>query len=549
MTSPLNLADLLPDDVSVGQLGHEKWHDYLHQSVKAMKNLLVTLDDAAVKKTGDQTIDGTKTFTSPVVGVAPTQNAHLSTKLYVDQGLSGKTNTGHTHIIANITSLQSTLDLKAPLDNPTFTGTVGGITKSMVGLANADNTADTAKPVSTLQQTALNGKLSLTGGTLTGILDSTSYAIFRGAFAESQGNAGVYIGTLDTPRIQFAGQGTQSTNWQIDNYNGQFRWYQPGAVHMTLQSGYLDIKNKTIDNVVNPTTSQQAATKSYVDTSISTGVVKTTTDQTIAGVKSFTSAPKLKSTSTAGYAWVATGSDGSGDWSAIVNAPGGTVPWANITGRPSTFTPEAHVHAITDVTSLSSTLSGKVDTNRTVTAGTGLTGGGDLSANRTFAVVYGTTASSAAQGNDSRLSDTRIPTDLSVTTAKIADANITLPKLATTAKPYDISFVQSLDTRAVGYGEMVYGVLINKSITLTSIHYRLGTADASGTTTAQIYTATTADGAKTAVAGTSGTAAVNPTPITGSVSIAAGTYLFVYTSAIGTTPGKGLIAEIQAYLT
>lgn len=43
----------------------------------------------------------------------------------------------------------------APLANPTFTGTVNGITKAMVGLPNVDNTADSAKPVSTAQATAI----------------------------------------------------------------------------------------------------------------------------------------------------------------------------------------------------------------------------------------------------------------------------------------------------------------------------------------------------------------------------------------------------------
>ena len=46
----------------------------------------------------------------------------------------------------------------------------------------------------------------------------------------------------------------------------------------------------------------------------------------------------------------------------------------------------------------------------TMTAGTGLTGGGDLSASRTFAVSYGSTASTACEGNDARLSDARTPT-------------------------------------------------------------------------------------------------------------------------------------------
>jgi hypothetical protein len=63
---------------------------------------------------------------------------------------------------------QAALDLKAPLASPTFTGTVGGITKSMVGLGNVDNTSDALKPVSTAQQTALNLKADLASATLTG---------------------------------------------------------------------------------------------------------------------------------------------------------------------------------------------------------------------------------------------------------------------------------------------------------------------------------------------------------------------------------------------
>jgi hypothetical protein len=47
---------------------------------------------------------------------------------------------------------------------------------------------------------------------------------------------------------------------------------------------------------------------------------------------------------------------------------------------------------------------------RQVLAGTGLTGGGALSADLTLAVAYGTAAGTAAQGNDSRLSDARVPT-------------------------------------------------------------------------------------------------------------------------------------------
>ncbi|WP_088283831.1 sialate O-acetylesterase [Kineosporia sp. A_224] len=48
-------------------------------------------------------------------------------------------------------------------------------------------------------------------------------------------------------------------------------------------------------------------------------------------------------------------------------------------------------------------LAGKAPTTRAITAGTGLTGGGDLSADRSLAVTYGTTAGTAAQGDDTRI--------------------------------------------------------------------------------------------------------------------------------------------------
>lgn len=63
------------------------------------------------------------------------------------------------------------LAAKAPTASPTFTGTVSGVTKTHVGLANVDNTSDAAKPVSTATQAALDVKLrfvSLGGVTLSG---------------------------------------------------------------------------------------------------------------------------------------------------------------------------------------------------------------------------------------------------------------------------------------------------------------------------------------------------------------------------------------------
>jgi hypothetical protein len=64
---------------------------------------------------------------------------------------------------SRVTNLESDLALRAPIASPTFTGTVGGITKAMVGLTNVDNTTDANKPVSSATQSALDGKVSGTG--------------------------------------------------------------------------------------------------------------------------------------------------------------------------------------------------------------------------------------------------------------------------------------------------------------------------------------------------------------------------------------------------
>jgi len=58
-------------------------------------------------------------------------------------------------------TITTALGFKAPLASPAFTGTVTGIDKTMVGLANVDNTTDALKPVSTATQTALDLKLNL----------------------------------------------------------------------------------------------------------------------------------------------------------------------------------------------------------------------------------------------------------------------------------------------------------------------------------------------------------------------------------------------------
>lgn len=83
-----------------------------------------------------------------------------------DANLKNRANHTGSQAISTITNLQTTLDSKAAdadLDtHVTDTANPHAVTKTQVGLGNVDNTSDANKPVSSAQQTALNGKANTT---------------------------------------------------------------------------------------------------------------------------------------------------------------------------------------------------------------------------------------------------------------------------------------------------------------------------------------------------------------------------------------------------
>jgi hypothetical protein len=124
------------------------------------------------------------TFTGTVTGI---------TKVMV--GLGNVDNT--TDIAKPISTLtQNALSLKAPLASPAFTGTVTGITKTMVGLGNVDNTSDIAKPISTLAQTALNLKANIASPTFTGTVTGITKAMVGLGSVDNTSDAAKPISTL-----------------------------------------------------------------------------------------------------------------------------------------------------------------------------------------------------------------------------------------------------------------------------------------------------------------------------------------------------------------
>lgn len=101
----------------------------------------------------------------------------------------------------------------------------------------------------------------------------------------------------------------------------------------------------------------------------------------------------------------------------------------------------------------------------TISAGTGLTGGGSLAANRTLTVAYGTTSTTACVGNDARLSDSRTPTSHvhgNITNAGAIGSTATLPVITGASGVLTVgafgtssgTFCQGNDSRITGLGTM-----------------------------------------------------------------------------------------------
>ena len=104
------------------------------------------------------------------ISISPTDLTGVTSTAAEINILNGATlSTSELNYVDGVTSaIQTQLNDKAPLASPTFTGTVSGVSATMVGLGNVNNTSDANKPVSTAQQTALDLKANLASPTFTG---------------------------------------------------------------------------------------------------------------------------------------------------------------------------------------------------------------------------------------------------------------------------------------------------------------------------------------------------------------------------------------------
>ena len=146
------------------------------------------------------------------------------------RAVSGTTSSSLSAITAEQTAQNTAIDLKANIASPTFTGTVSGITKSMVGLANVDNTTDANKPISTAMQTALDLKAPLDSPTFTGTITAGAITI-----PSTDGTSGQVLATDGSGTLSWT---TPSTG--LDSVNGTVNEIEVSTSNTTTTIGLPD---------------------------------------------------------------------------------------------------------------------------------------------------------------------------------------------------------------------------------------------------------------------------------------------------------------------
>ncbi|WP_188050681.1 hypothetical protein [Flavobacterium sp. GP15] len=137
---------------------------------------VLDLKEVLLNKSTNVIVDGSSDVKYPTVKALKTYvDNQFSNGVVVDADATNKGKIQLSGDLAGTAALPKVpgLLLKANIDSPTFTGTVTGINKAMVGLSNVENTADVDKSVSTATLTALNLKANIDSpaftGTVTGI--------------------------------------------------------------------------------------------------------------------------------------------------------------------------------------------------------------------------------------------------------------------------------------------------------------------------------------------------------------------------------------------
>jgi hypothetical protein len=402
----------------------------------------------------------------------------------------------HTHAIANVTGLQDALNLKAPLASPTFTGTVSGITATMVGLGNVtneskatmftsptftgtvsgvtkthvglgnvDNTSDANKPVSTAQQTALDLKLNTSlKGANSGLAELDSSGKVPAAQLPSYVDDVIMFDPLyDT--VKFSS--TNPTGSTAGSLNEILYSFQSNLYYCC--------------SVVNPPTG-------YVWTSFGGG-------GTIPADGFETGKIYVATTSNKTYRW---GSGLPKDGTIVEISASLALGSTSSTAHRGDHGATAYTHSqVTNGTNPHNTTFANIASKPTTLSGYGITDAEPaFTKNTGFNKNFGTTSGTVAQGNDSRFSDARTPlshTHGNITNAGAIGTTASLPIITTTS---GVLTTGSFGTTAGTFAQGNDSRLSDARTPLAHTHGNITNAGAIGST-ADLVAVTTTSGVLT----------------------------------------------------
>lgn len=193
-------------------------------------------------------------------------------------------------------------------------------------------------------------------------------------------------------------------------------------------------------------------------------------------------------------------------------------------------------------------LANKVDVATVITAGTGLTGGGDLSAGRTLAINFGTTTGTAAQGDDSRIIGAEQTTNKGAANGYASlDATGKVPTTQLSIGSRIQSFSSSGPVMTEIGGHRLYNDT-TMAWTITSIRASVGVAPTGSALIVDVNvngaTVFTTQANRPTIASAASTSGkITNMNVT---TVAAGAYLTVDIDQVGaTTPGEDLTVQVE----
>lgn len=372
-------------------------------------------------------------------GKASTTHTHaISDTTGLQAAIDGKAALIHGHVIADITGLQAALDSKAVdsgLVHIAGTETITGVkTFSVVPAALQDPSAAndlTRKSwVDSAISTAISGLINSAPGTLDTLNE----------LAAALGNDPNFATTITTSlsgKLSKSANLSDVTSVATARSNlglGGAAVLNVGTSAGTVAAGndarFTDSRTPTAHALSHATGGSDPVSPASIGAS-PVGHAHTAGD--VSG---------LAAVATSGAYSSLTGTPTLGTAAALNVAPSGNASSTQVVKGDDTRlsdarTPTSHSHVIGDVTNLSSTLSSKADTATTISAGSGLTGGGSLAANRTLTVDFTSSGGNNGTATNVARGDHKHP----VTLVAMGGIATLATKVYSARLPFDTNFV------------------------------------------------------------------------------------------------------------